>query len=219
MRDLSITQEYLICAVNEKGKISGFSTERLVCLVAAGLLDMELAGAVRLTDKRVEITGPLPENRNYLKSLYLFVKKHNPVKIEKILEEYTYSMSDKRLQMLLDDVGESLAAQGLARLQEGGFFGGKKTYVPQREAIRSVVDMVRAELLEEGPVSQEVLILAVLLDKGKISKDYFSKFERQEMAQRFRAIRKTREGQMVDRMVEYIENMIATMTVLMTMFS
>ena len=57
MRDLSITQEYLICAVNEKGKISGFSTERLVCLVAAGLLDMELAGAVRLTDKRVEIAG------------------------------------------------------------------------------------------------------------------------------------------------------------------
>ena len=55
MRDLSITQEYLICAVNEKGKISGFSTERLVCLVAAGLLDMELAGAVRLTEKRVEI--------------------------------------------------------------------------------------------------------------------------------------------------------------------
>ncbi|MFQ6804778.1 MAG: GOLPH3/VPS74 family protein [Lachnospiraceae bacterium] len=218
MRDLSITQEYLICAVNEKGKISGFSTERLVCLVAAGLLDMELAGAVRLTEKWVEIAGPLPEDKEYLKSLYLFVKKHNPVETEKILEEYTYSMSDKRLQMLLDDVGESLAAQGLARLQEGGFFG-RKAYVPQREAIRSVVDMVRAELLEDGPVSQEVLILAVLLDKGKISKDYFSKFERQEMAQRFRAIRKTREGQMVDQMVEYIENMIATMTVLMTMFS
>lgn len=177
-----------------------------------------MAGAVRLTEKRVEIAGPLPENREYLKSLYLFVKKHNPVKTEKILEEYTYSMSDKRLQMLLDDVGESLAAQGLARLQEGGFFG-RKAYVPQREAIRSVVDMVRAELLEDGPVSQEVLILAVLLDKGKISKDYFSKFERQEMAQRFRTIRKTREGQMVDQMAEYIENMIATMTVLMTMFS
>lgn len=149
--------------------------------MAAGLLDMELAGAVRLTEKWVEIAGPLPEDKEYLKSLYLFVKKHNPVKTEKILEEYTYSMSDKRLQMLLDDVGESLAAQGLARLQEGGFFG-RKAYVPQR-------------------------------------KDYFSKFERQEMAQRFRAIRKTREGQMVDQMVEYIENMIATMTLLMTMFS
>ena len=36
-----------------------------------------------------------------------------------------------------------------------------------------MVDMVRAELLEDGPVSQEVLILAVLLDKGKISKDLF----------------------------------------------
>ena len=30
MQDLSITQEYYICAVNEKGRISDFSTERLV---------------------------------------------------------------------------------------------------------------------------------------------------------------------------------------------
>ena len=39
MQDLSITQEYYICAVNEKGRISDFSTERLVCFVAAGLAE------------------------------------------------------------------------------------------------------------------------------------------------------------------------------------
>lgn len=44
MQDLSITQEYYICAVNEKGRISDFSTERLVCFVAAGLLDLQLEG-------------------------------------------------------------------------------------------------------------------------------------------------------------------------------
>ncbi len=37
MQDLSITQEYYICAVNEKGPHFDFSTERLVCFVAAGL--------------------------------------------------------------------------------------------------------------------------------------------------------------------------------------
>ena len=32
MQDLSITQEYYICAVNEKGRISDFSTERWCAL-------------------------------------------------------------------------------------------------------------------------------------------------------------------------------------------
>lgn len=58
MQDLSITQEYYICAVNEKGRISDFSTERLVCFVAAGLLDLQLEGCLSLDKKNVTVTGP-----------------------------------------------------------------------------------------------------------------------------------------------------------------
>ena len=42
MKDMTLTQEYFICAVNGKGKISGFSTEKQVCLVAAGLLELQM---------------------------------------------------------------------------------------------------------------------------------------------------------------------------------
>lgn len=42
MRDLSITQEYLICAMHGKGKISGFNVEKLVCVVASGLLELKM---------------------------------------------------------------------------------------------------------------------------------------------------------------------------------
>ena len=44
MKDMTLTQEYFICAVNGKGKISGFSTEKQVCLVAAGLLELQKIG-------------------------------------------------------------------------------------------------------------------------------------------------------------------------------
>ena len=69
MQDLSITQEYYICAVNEKGRISDFSTERLVCFVAAGLLDLQLEGCLSLDRKNVTVTGPLPAGREYLAPL------------------------------------------------------------------------------------------------------------------------------------------------------
>ena len=73
MKDLSLVQEYMICAVNEKGGIPSFSTEKLVCLVAAGLLDLRLAGCLAIEGKKVQTTSPLPEDRAYLASLYEFV--------------------------------------------------------------------------------------------------------------------------------------------------
>lgn len=45
MKDLTITQEYMICALNEKGKMSElFGVEKIVCFVATGLLEMKLEG-------------------------------------------------------------------------------------------------------------------------------------------------------------------------------
>ena len=38
MRDLTLSQEYLLCAVNEKGRLPHLGVERTVCLVAAALL-------------------------------------------------------------------------------------------------------------------------------------------------------------------------------------
>ena len=106
MKDLSLVQEYMICAVNEKGGISGFSTEKLVCLVAAGLLDLRLSDCLTIEKKKVRTTAPLPEDRAYLGSLYEFVGD-KPKALEKIVEAYTYSVTDKRLVRLMEDVGRS----------------------------------------------------------------------------------------------------------------
>lgn len=166
MQDLSITQEYYICAVNEKGRISDFSTERLVCFVAAGLLDLQLEDCVFLDQKRVAVTGPLPEGRNYLKPLYGFLAEKGSMKPEKVMEAYTYSLSDKHIDALMDSVGGSLEELGLAQRVRAGLFGSKTAFAPRKEAINGVVDMVRSELLEDGDVTDEVAALTALLDKS-----------------------------------------------------
>lgn len=60
MRDLTLSQEYLICAVNEKGTLFTFNTEKLVCLVAAALLELQLEGCAAVDKKFITVTGPLP---------------------------------------------------------------------------------------------------------------------------------------------------------------
>ena len=51
MRDLTLSQEYLLCAVNEKGRLPHLGVERTVCLVAEALLELQLEGCVAVDKK------------------------------------------------------------------------------------------------------------------------------------------------------------------------
>lgn len=203
MKDLSIIQKYLLCAVNEKGILSSLGTEKPVCFVAAGLLELQLEGCLALEGKKAKVTGSLPENRQYLRPLYDFIAEKSPVKIEKIVEAYRIAFTDRRMNELLAAVGDSLAALGMVEEGKAGLLGTKVAYVPTREAVRSVV--------EEGPVTEDAAALTVLLDRGKCLKPYFSQFEQKEMRQKLKSLADSPEGQMVKAMVEHIETLIAAL--------
>lgn len=211
MKELSVTQEYLICAVNEKGKISGFSTEKLVCFVASALLDMQLAGCVSMDGKKATVTEELPAGRTYLRPLYDFIHQPKPVKLEKILEKYIDSVTDQRLNELMEAVGGSLEEMGLAESAKAGLLSGKKSYTPTKAALDRVIGRMRAAILEGGEVTREIAALVTLLDKSKSLKAYFSDHERREIGARLKEIVNTPDGRMLKDMIDYVDEMTAAM--------
>lgn len=219
MRDLSISQEYYLCAVNEKGSISSFAAEKLVCLVASALLDMKLADCIEIENKRVQVIGDLPEELSFLDSLYDFIHVGKPVKVEKILEEYNYSITDKRLKRLMADLGRSMEEDGITKEVVSGLFGGKSSYVPNQEAVELVIDKVRAEMLEEGTVTEEVAALIVLLDISKSMKYYFSKYEQKKIKEKLERLLHDPSGKMVKGMVDYIQTMMTMSAILLTVYN
>ena len=88
------------------------------------------------------VCAPLPAGCACLHPLYSDLDCGKPVKIEKLLEEYTYSLSDRRLNALAGAVGNALVSAGLAREARGGLFGGKTRYISQDEAINRVQEMM-----------------------------------------------------------------------------
>ncbi len=138
------------------------------------------------------------------------------MKPEKVMEAYTY-LSDKHRR--LDGLcGHLSGGDGLGPGSEGRALRQQdRLRSPSKEAINRVVDMVRSELLEDDTVTDEVAALTALLDKSGCLKEYFSKFEQKEIKQRLKEIAASPNGRLVGEMVEYIYNMIATMTVLTTM--
>lgn len=218
MKDLSLIQEYMICAVNERGGISSLSTEKLVCLVAAGLLDLRLAGCLTIGGKKAWTSAPLPEDRAYLRSLYDFVGE-KPKTLEKIVEAFAYTVTDKRLAELTKAVGRSLVDLELAQETRGGLLGNRKNFVPTKEAVEHVIDMVRAELLEDVEVTEDIVALVALLEKGKCVKTYFSAYEQKTIKAKLKQIAASPEGKMAGELIGYVENMMAIATGLIAVCS
>ena len=52
MNDLSLVQQYLLCAVSDGGKLTSLHSERMICFLAGGLLTLELAGCVAAEGKK-----------------------------------------------------------------------------------------------------------------------------------------------------------------------
>ena len=149
MNDLSIVQKYLLCTLTEKGRPCS-TPEQQLGLVLGGLMDLNLEGCAVIEKKTVRISGPLPEKLTHLQTLYDFLNGTRPMAMEKIAEEYAYSVTERRLRGLIRDTAATLETEGLVVKQAGGLLGKQERWVPEHRAVDLVVDQLRAELLEEA---------------------------------------------------------------------
>ncbi|HIV44049.1 MAG TPA: GPP34 family phosphoprotein [Candidatus Faecalibacterium avium] len=206
MKDLSIVQKYMVCTVNDKGVFPFASVEeRTLGLVAGALLELQMEGCIAVDGKKVSAAGALPQDKGYLKPLYDFIREKQSVKLYVVVDAYNFSWTDKRINELRDAVGGSLVQLGAASACKAGLLGKQAGYLPGPETVRSVVEQMRAELLEEGPVSDETAALVALLERVKCLKAYFSAFEQKAVRQKIEALTQSPEGKMVRDMMTYLQ--------------
>ena len=192
MRDLSITQEYMICTVNNKGALPAANPKAGVCLVVGGLLELQLEQCISMDDKKVvTVCAELPERMFYLKPLYDVIHQGKP----------------------MDALMESLKAADVVEPVKAGLFGNKEGYAPKKEVITGIIEKIRAELLEDGELSEDILALTILLDKSGQLKEYFSKFEQKELKGKLNAIRKSKTGTTVKDLLWYIDSLDASIMI------
>lgn len=213
---LSLTQAYLLCTLNEKGRYSSMDLEKGICLVAGSILELLMDGVLRLDEKRISTALPLPAEKEYLRTVYERVRRKEPEKLESVMEYFSFNFSDKNLYALLGTIGDSLAAAGCAEKGEGGLLRKTPVYLPDAKAKDRVIQQMRAELLEDGALSEDIVALTVLLQKcGELSR-YFSAYEKKDLKARLKSIKNSSENQLVTKMVEYIENLFALVIIAAT---
>lgn len=209
MQNLSITQEYLLCAVNEKGKISGFDTEKLACFVAAALLEMQQAGCINISENCLHLVQTLPQDKTYLRSLYQFIAQFQPIKLDGLPTEYKFSVIEKQLHELMDAVAESLGQIKLVQIEKAGIFSSKKAYIPDQRVVRSLVDKIRTDLFQSSEVPQQTLALSILLEKGRILHSHFSDFERKDIQHRIKELVNALNDDTIRKATQQMDDLLA----------
>lgn len=203
MTNLSLIHEYVLYSLTEKGQIPFMNAEAQICIMAAGLLELLDAGCIRIDDdKKIQIATELIPQLRYLESLYLWIKYSKPMTVEKIAEEYSFSLNGKKLRTLTNDIGDSLVALGCAKFEKGGF-GKKHYYIPDPDAVDAILDKIRTQILKKTNPDRYTYMLVYLLEKSRQIKRYFSIEDKDQIKIRRREIKKSFTGKLQEQMLIY----------------
>ncbi|BAE83742.1 GOLPH3/VPS74 family protein [Desulfitobacterium hafniense] len=207
MKSLSIAQEYVLCSLNTKGDLPPLSIKIPVCVVASGLIELLLSNCIKVNEnKKLCVINGLGAEQVYLKSLFDSLNKPRPIEIKEIALEYNLSFTNKRLNALVADIGNSLADRDCVTIEKGGILGNESYFIPNPDEVDRVIQKIRAELLESGTVSDETVALASLLEEGNQIRNYFSKYELKQLNVRLKEIKKASSNQLLKQMLDYVDS-------------
>ncbi len=214
MEPYGLTQWYFLCTVGDRGRMGSWDLEKLVGLTAAAAAELLLDGAAALEDDRLSLCGPLPAA--HLAPVYDYVKRKGAVKVRAVVEAFAVSLTSRMPNSLIEAVAGSLEAAGLLQRETGGLLGRSPRYVPVPAARDRAVEALRAELLEEGAVSEEAAAMALLLHKSGQLNRYFSPYERKGLKARLKALRQDPEAGRAVALAKAVEEVIVLAAVAIT---
>ena len=207
MKNLSTTQQYFLCVLKKNGKISSLEMEKTTCLAASAVVELLMGEILSFDGKKLSIQAPLPEEKSYLRQVYDIVAKKQPIKFENAIEYFSFNITDKYINGLVEDIGESLAELGCVRKEKGGFMNGKTLYIPSEADVDHIVQNIRAELLEDGEISEDIVVLTALLNKSQDLQRYFSSYEKKALKKRLAEIKENPQNELIHKATEYIDTL------------
>ena len=216
MKNLSLTQQYLLCTLKKNGKLPSFGIEKVLCLSASGVLELLMDDVLAFDGKKLTVKTSLPQDKEYLYPVYDAVKRKQPVKFETIVEYFSVSLTDKHINELIDAVGESLLKADCVQKEKGGLFGGKNLYIPNEADVDIIVQSIRAELLEDGEISEDIVALTALLNKSGDLQKYFSAYEKKDLKKRLKEIKDNPQNEMIKKAADYIDSLFLLIVVAAT---
>lgn len=205
MKNLSLSQQYLLLTMNRQGKISSLNYYVGMCLVMAGLLDLQSAGVIELEQKEIIIlTDDLPEELAYLDCLLDKIITLKKKRIDKLAVAYGGTFFEKDLKQLVAQVRGSLIMLDEVKVMSD------TSYLAKESTIAKMV----ARLENLNQLDYDGLKLAILLKKSSYLKQYIEKEERKKLEAKIKEAKKDPVSQQTQTMISQLDWLVGSLVVI-----
>lgn len=218
MDQLTVSQVFMLFSLNNKGKFPSLTIEpaAAACLMAADIIDLVMAGCVCVNKRKVEVTAPLSGEHKDLQFIYDILNEKKSMKLEKVVSDYCYGFSSKKIRELIRITGVVLADKNCVIIEPGKKNGTKSLFIPNKDSVDEAVQKMRAEVLGNEALSEKMAAVIGLLYKRGMLKHYFSKYEKDIVKSRISEIKNTESYRIVKEILDCLDELIAMYTVAAT---
>ncbi len=216
MKKMTITEKYVLCMLKEKKTLH--EKELTPYLIISMIIEMMLDENLEITDKNKVILADKMPTENYNKKLYEIIKnmKKDEIPLKNILTSICYSFSSKNLKEIINTLKDNMLEDNLITLEsKKGLIINKEVVKIDEDKFTNVVNEVKTELLEKGNLTEDIILLASLLNSTKFLKNIFNKYEKEELENKLKEIKDTEIAKKIKIAQSAISNMSAIVTAMM----
>lgn len=208
MNHITITEKYVLCMAAVRRKL--YDNELGAYLIAAMVIQMMQDGNLEITGKdKVRLNGSEPAGACDRRLYSLIEQMGKPeIPLKKILEKLCFGISNRQLYSVIDRLKESMLQKNLISMENRkGILGSKEVMLVNKSAYDSVIGEIRNAVLGDRVMTEDMVLLASLLNSTKLLKGIFTKQEKDKMKERLNEIRHTKAGKRVKAAQDAIDEM------------
>ncbi len=182
MNNVNITEKYALCMLKEKKTLH--EKELSPYLIVSMIVEMMLEGDLEITDNNKVILNNRVPTASYNQRLYDSIKdmKKEEIPLKYVLKAICYTLSNKKLKSIISVLKEKMVEDELITLEtKKGIIGNKEVIKINEECFTNIINEVKIEFLEKGTLTEDLILLASLLDSTKFLKNIFSKYEKEKV--------------------------------------
>lgn len=206
MNTHSISQDYYTLVIDDKGNMPALRQNDCNSgLVAAALMDLQLAGAVSLDGKKILVTAPLPDALMHLMPVYEYLAEKERT-TQKLMSDFCLT-TRTHLKPLLASIGSALVADGCAIEEDGSRLGNRPAYIPTSAHKNSLVDALKVAAKDLQNLNDHDAALLWILSESKNLKQYFSKYESDTLKTTLKALKDDPENVQLSKIIQLADDM------------
>lgn len=177
----SISKQFLLFAINEKGKLSSTRNHK-VLFVAVCFIELLYKNYIVIKDKKIYIQREITDEIIYLKPLYNYIENSKPLNAIRIIEDYTYNLKIKNndFNELYNNIFKSLYEECNPNMKEQFYENEKKRLIGEMKEYNKFSSIN----------DKSIVILSLALLKGYLLKEYFTNQEISNLRKVLKSLKK-----------------------------